>query len=356
MANKLILHTDRISEEYQTQVDQLLNKIVPADVEVVRYNHNMEISWRDINKYAQCETVADLVAVNPDYKNDLTSEGEWVYLLPNLQNAEDAFAGSLVRKFSVELPSVTNPTRMFRNAALDGEMTLSLPNAVRWSQIFDSNTSPTSQRKLTKITLIGNPDIPAFIHQTFAVWFDAVFDDYLEEVNIFGFTLRRMGADALCRKCRGLKRFRSDLVGQITQWSSEAMSSAQLDKESVLDMVRASYIGDTEHKLAQWGIHEDLKDDAEVKAAIDSLRSYGWEIVVRWNGTPTAQAATTYGLRKPLIYAKVREYEHPDGTTKQYLDWGHYVTDQTGYEEFRSVEAARDHFGLPEEDENLKPD
>ena len=41
--------------------------------------------------------------------------------------------------------------------------------------------------------------------------------------------------------------------------------------------------------------------------------------------------------------------ELPDGTTEQFLDWGHYVTDPTGYEEFASVEEAREYYGLPGE-------
>ena len=46
-----------------------------------------------------------------------------------------------------------------------------------------------------------------------------------------------------------------------------------------------------------------------------------------------------------MIYARVSEH---DG--ERFLDWGDYVTDSSGYEEFESVEAAREYYGLPAED------
>ena len=48
MATKLVLHTDRISEEQLAQVEQLLNKIVPADIPVEKYNHLIELPWQGI--------------------------------------------------------------------------------------------------------------------------------------------------------------------------------------------------------------------------------------------------------------------------------------------------------------------
>ena len=65
---------------------------------------------------------------------------------------------------------------------------------------------------------------------------------------------------------------------------------------------------------------------------------------MQWNGTATAQASATYGLRRQPIYAKRGTMELPDGTTELYLDWGHYVTnwEQNGYMEFASLEEAEE--------------
>jgi hypothetical protein len=43
--------------------------------------------------------------------------------------------------------------------------------------------------------------------------------------------------------------------------------------------------------------------------------------------------------------------ELPDGTTENFLDWGHYVTnwEENGYTEFASVEEAEQHFNIKKE-------
>jgi hypothetical protein len=127
---------------------------------------------------------------------------------------------------------------------------------------------------------------------------------------------------------------------------SRMFGKCKLDKESTLCILNSipSYTSGN-HPLTI-GIHVDHQHDEEVLEAIANAEAKGWTLTVQWNGTPTASAATTYGLRKPPIYAKVSEMENGE----QFLDWGHYVTDTSGYEEFRSVEAAREYFGLPDED------
>ncbi|MBR5185074.1 MAG: hypothetical protein IKW19_02135, partial [Akkermansia sp.] len=63
-------------------------------------------------KYAECRTVDDMLAVNPDYKNDLTSDGQWVYPLPNMVVCGDAGNGLFynahkLRKIKLVLPKAT---------------------------------------------------------------------------------------------------------------------------------------------------------------------------------------------------------------------------------------------------------
>ena len=124
---------------------------------------------------------------------------------------------------------------------------------------------------------------------------------------------------------------------------------AILNKQSALNVLTSipTYTSGS-HPLTI-GIHIDHKTDDEVIAAIANAEAKGWTLTIQWNSTPTAQAAVTYGLRRPTIYARVSEMQNPDGTTERVLEWGHYVTDPENYEEFRSVEAAREYYGLPEE-------
>lgn len=97
------------------------------------------------------------------------------------------------------------------------------------------------------------------------------------------------------------------------------------------------------------GVHVDYQNAESVIEAISAAEAKGWTLTVQWNGTATAAASMTYGMRKPPIFARVSERELSDGTTERTLDWGHYVTDPEGYEEFSSVEEAREHYGLPDE-------
>ena len=131
---------------------------------------------------------------------------------------------------------------------------------------------------------------------------------------------------------------------------SNFLQSAKLNKKSAIHVLESLPTWTTGTHNATIGIHRDHKTDDAVLAAIADAEAKGWTLSVQWNpdGGSYVTPATTYGLRKPPIYAKVAEYERPDGTTERVLDWGHYVTDPTGYEEFSSVEEAREHYGLPE--------
>ena len=122
--------------------------------------------------------------------------------------------------------------------------------------------------------------------------------------------------------------------------------NGRLNKVSALNVVNSIPAHTSGSHPLNIGIHVDHKTDDEVLAAIANAEAKGWTMTIQWNGTPTAQASVTYGLRKPSIYAKMREIERPDGTAEQYLDWGHYVTNPEDYQEFSSLEEAYEHFNL----------
>lgn len=137
-----------------------------------------------------------------------------------------------------------------------------------------------------------------------------------------------------------------------------AFDGCQLDKDSALRVLNT--IGTIPEDIREGrsfslhiGIHIDHQQDEEVITAIEAAgtNGKGWNVIVQWKGTATAaSAASTFGLRQPPIFARVGEVAMPNGTTERVLDWGHYVTDPTGYMEFASVVEAREYFGLPEDD------
>lgn len=121
-----------------------------------------------------------------------------------------------------------------------------------------------------------------------------------------------------------------------------AFSNCILDKESVL-RIAGSAIPASTGSTFTIGMHVDHENDPEVLAALETMEANGWAVVPQWNGTATTQTASTYGLRRRTIYAKIVEI---DGV--RYLDWGHYVTnwEENGYQEFASEEEAKEYFNI----------
>lgn len=319
--SKLIVHTDRVADDLLEQVRATAEAYLPAGVELVQYNHNMEISWRDINKYAACVTKADMRAVNPDYANDFTSEGEWVYLLDSF-NGNDHHNGlftnnSKIKKINIELPAMKNGESMFLGASNMTECILRCPVATA----------------LNDFTLSCNN-----------LTFLEIYAPNAHDVT-YGFGHRH-------NPSMKLSHFRFLAPTKISQ-AKMAWENTILSKESVLNIVENIPAWSSGTHLLDLGIHIDHQTDEEVLAAISNAEAKGWTLTVQWNGTPTAAASVMRFGR--LIYAKVGEHELPDGTTERVLAWGHYVTDETGYETFRSLESAYEYFGLPMPAEESQP-
>lgn len=313
----LVVHTDRVRDELLAAVKATAEAAMPEGAVLVQYNHHIEISWRDINKYAECVSYVDLYNVNPDYGNDLTSDGEWVYPLPNLVTASDFAPNSLnphekcrfayntkLKKWNVDLPKAKSVTNMFRAASLN-EFNGALPVV----SSMDNGENKMFGGKGLQIFRSSNCGI-----QNGTKWF---------------------------WYCESLHTFDADLSKLYNGY--HMLAFAILNKKSALRIFNSIPAFTSGSHPLSIGIHVDHKTDEEVLAAIANAEAKGWTLTVQWNGTATASAAATYGLRGPLVYARVVEENG-----ERMLDWGHYVTDPTGYEEFRSVEAAREYFGIEE--------
>lgn len=337
----LVVHTDRVSDELLAAVKATAEAAMPDGATLVQYNHNMEISWRDINKYAACTNIADMIAVNPDFKKDLTSDGEWVYPLPEMVNPAQRYpnesylnaglCGSEVTAFLIDLPKATSLNDFMRQC-----------ERLRKARIY----APLCK---TAVIAIGRgllSEVEFYLPNAETINSLIIDCPNLERIKIYAPKATNFSAQ------RNPKLREIDGEFPMLSAAEEAygFAEAQLNKDSTLRILNSipAYTSGS-HRLTI-GIHVDHKTDEEVLEAIANAEAKGWSLTVQWNGTPTAQAATTYGLRKPSIYARVSEIERPDGTVERHLEWGHYVTDPTVYEEFRSVEAAREYYGLPAED------
>jgi hypothetical protein len=384
---KLVVHTDRVSDELLAAVKATAEAAMPEGAVLVQYNHNIEVSWRDIDpelepmlagKYEECKTLDDIIAVDENYLQDVTPSGAWSCLLtnfesnngksstfgkeltafnvplPKLATAHGLFSKAAFRTFKWPLNELVNARQMFSQSSLEF-FDISLPKATDVFQMFFYNANLKFIR-----TYIPKGSLHCFCNES----------KKLEEVECDLGQKRNLTADQAFENCTALKKITlgdtgisnlnrtfnlckslSELYATFSSLSGSlsAFNGCILNADSALRVLNSipSYTSG-EHQLTI-GIHVDLKTDDEVLAAIANAESKGWAMTVQWNGTPTAQASVTYGLRNSPIYAKVSETERSDGTTERVLDWGHYVTDETGYEVFRSVEAAREYFGLPDE-------
>lgn len=333
--NTVVIHTDRLNEKQLESVSSLIENIIPQNVEEVQYNHNIEISWRNIDKYVECANISDMSVVNPDYKKDLTSEGEWIYPLTGLTNANDMFNQATgIKKINLTLPNATSCHWFLAWASCD-EVSLDLPKLTSANQIFRD-----AQVNIFRIKI---PETLTNINEMCAGWGTREIYGNFEHVKSAYRAFDR-------QNYKMLRVLDSD-------WSSLSNGEGMFDLSilhknvalRVLTTIPAYSSGD--HPLTL-GIHVDYKTDPEILEAITNAEAKGWTMTVQWNGTPTSTASTM--AMGQLIYAKVSEHELPDGMTERVLDWGHYVTNPEGYETFRSLESAYSYFELemPEEEQN----
>ena len=304
---KIIVHTDSISDEQLAIVTAMLERFVPGFIEVVQYNHNMEISWETMYKYRDCKNVIDLNAVNATWYKELVTGviGEnktpyanygWYYF-PNFIGGNPLWEsiGNTTYKFApyniyIYLPALETLTIPLASDGAGGILTKAIhayiPNLKTVAARFFSNQS----LEVLDCELPMLEDAPQF--------------------SIF----------------------------------------QKINKESAIKMLDSlpAYTSGT-HRF-RLGISKGVVGDEDVIAATSRAEEKGWTLTIEYRTPSGDYEPLTYGLRSDTIYAKIGEIKLPNGEVQQFLDWGHYVTDPTGYEEFRSVEAAREYYGLPDED------
>lgn len=338
---------------------------LPKEASLVQHNQEVEVAlsiaaekgwqiavqYRDefenesiLNKYAECVTRADMLAVNPDYKNDFTGDGEWIYPLTKMEVCSDRsgnpawylFENVNQKRFITEMPAATVVYRMFNGSNFD-EVRVTLHN-------FNKQIAGVvfGGAKIKKAVLVAPKweDMGWLCNQ-----------GSIETLEIDA-PVTRLDYMAPIGTMYKLKNVRLTTTQLST--ADGAFANAQLTRESALHIldILPTYTSGT-HKLTI-GIHIDYQFDEEVLDAITNAEEKGWTLTVQWNpGGPTytTPEASTFGLRKPSIYAKLATMEHPDGTLEEYLDWGHYVTnwEENGYQEFASIEEAEEYFNIKKE-------
>lgn len=343
------------------------------------------------NKYAECKTVADIKAVNSDYKNDLTEDGEWIYPLENLEAPDYLFFESqTLQTAKLYLPKAKTLNRVLSTTKnmTYAELKLGGQNVTACYDTISRN--PKIQK--IKVWNVGKWEGSSCFHYSsnleevefeaqnlteMQYWF--VNDSKLNTVKINDVS-KVTSAVQLYENCIALEEFPTTYPSLSNGQSM--FNGCRLKKQHAVEVLSGipRWTSGT-HKLTI-GIHIDHKYDPEVNEAlkradanyeplnlpidettgeyVEVTENKGWQLTVQWNGTATENAypnpSATYSLRsqESPVFAKLVTEERPDGTTENFLDWGHYVSnwEENGYMEFASLEEAYEHFNLemPAED------
>jgi len=303
------------------------NAAVEAALQTAKNNGwTITVQYRDpeedsavYNKYAACTTVADMQAVNPNYKRDLTADGEWEYPLNSIVDGSRMFGfyTAYMKRGYFYFPNMITATDFANGGSSLGEAEVYAPKATSLRYMF------REQFKLKKLSgdFSKLEQAYEFLCNTSITDLEADFPSLVD-------------ATYFALNCNGSTVYRP-----------------QLNKASVLRILNSIPSYTSGRHLLGIGIHVDNQSDDEVLSAIADAESKGWTLTVQWNGTATTAAASTFGLRRMPVYAKLGTLERPDGTTERVLDWGHYVTDweADGYREFGSVEEAKEYFNIIDE-------
>lgn len=328
---KLIVHTDRISDEKLQTVRDLIERVVPMNLVVEQYNHHIEVSWRDINKYAECVTVADMKAVNPDYANDLTEDGWWVYPLPKfddrVNNNRLFYNNKKLKHIDIELPSATIVMDCFASSGLvTAKLKINnVTSEVSFYQCANLEEAEIEAAKVKRITFCNCYKLKR-----------AIFDSTRIEDTRDCFGNIKTNGDGLPMNYPKLRN------------GKNMFYRGQLKREHAITLLNSlPEWSDGKSYYITVGIHVDHQTNEEVIAAIANAEAKGWNVGVQWNGKATA-AVMTLDLEE--IYAKVVEHEMGDYTDENgnrcMLDWGHYVTDTTDYKIFSSIYEAEQYYKL----------
>lgn len=338
-------------EENKEIINKIISDIVPRIKQV-------NITYIDLLKYANCVTLDDIIAVNADYKNDLTADGEWIYPLNELTSVENMFRDSNMTKFSMTVPKATMFRWSFNGSTGMKCLDFDMPSMTNGQAIAQVSVAETIRIRAPKMT--AGDSLCYGISRAEEVYVDAPLSNWIPYAFKDCKRLKRVVSPHDSIKTEnGIHMCCNSPIFEEFPWKLPFLKTAVgifdkniLNKESALRVLNSipDWSDATEHPITM-GIHIDHQSDEEVLTAIANAETRGWTTTIQWNGVASTQAASTFGLRKPMIYAKVVDIQLPNGEPKQELDWGHYVTnwEENGYQEFSSLEEAYEHFGIEPE-------
>ena len=369
LANKLPTVDGKLTLSLPWDARLMISGTKEALQEVTNKGWTLTVQYREgdsnsdlYTKYLSCTNVADLTAVNEDYKNDLSYENEWIYPLQNLTDGVSLFQkASNLKRVNMTFPSITSARGMFNSCSALEELDIFLPQVTNVQQWLGGCSNLKNMKADLPVCTNAHSlctgvvcdevfiNIPNITYLSYAFSFSKVKIIKSDHTSLTNFV---NGNDPINDSSyRTLEEWPWELPNLK---NGKGFGGIVLNKTSTLRILNSipTWSDGAEHSLTI-GIHVDNQSDEEIIAAISDTESRGWTVTVQWNGTPSTSSASNYALldRRP-IYAKTYEIIGIDGNLKTILDWGHYTTEweKNGYIEFSSIEEANEYFNITNEE------
>jgi hypothetical protein len=270
-----------------------------------------------------------------------------IVYLPNLTGSQNGIMKhhNVVNSAALIAPKASNVSSTFRydqtHPVVQMGHTLSIyaPNAT------DASSAFWGQHRIGKITLYA-PKCTKIIDLFSPMMYNQYADAPRMSLTLGDVT----HAEYAFYRCKRVPDGDFPSEWRFLKYGNQMFSDCELGRDLAISVLNSLQTATEETGTNIWcitmGIHVDHKTDEEVLAAIEAAEARGWTVAVQWNGTATAAAASTYGMRRAGIYARRCEAEEEGEQAS--LEWAHYVTnwEAHGYVEFGSVGEAAEFFGV----------
>lgn len=305
---KLVVHTDRVSDETYAEVAEIAAEYMPSGVTLEQYNHHIEYTYDEYMKYSSFTNMSNLRAAYPDYRDDVTPTGVWAYNLDNMSGINQWHDGGWdrlfqnadkIKKLYVNLPKLTYDS----NWIVNGCDNLEELEITHYTTGIGATPRTCPKLKRVKLHAPNATSLDSCLANCPLVESWDVVADW-ENVTKFNYCFKFKAItswDIPLPKCSEMvwQSFTSSFTSfnvelPALQSGHDAFTACTLDKPSVLRICNSvpSVVLDEsdQYGIGRLGLGINIahQDDAEVLAAIDAATAKGWLVTTRWNTPPTA--------------------------------------------------------------------
>lgn len=365
---KLVLHTDALTDEMMQTINELLERVIPQNIEVVRYNHSIDIPWRDWQvgytqlSFLESHGTHEYIDTGHKFTNNsrievigtpIADQG-WVC---SFYNSGFNSSASPSHGYWWDFNNTERPVYVYGTSSIWGEKGFNL--GVKRHVVQDANkfyldgnlmvtfeeTEPFEDTKVCFLFRANSPSTPAWPTYQRIYMFRAETDgvkqcDYIPAIDSTG------------EPCMYDTTTKQPFYTPTGSFIAGIETLAQLQN-------MAHNLPNSSETITL-SLPDTFQTDTAAQAALEKARSKGWTVKIHeWRITDPNATQTTDLLDEPTIFVKAQESEygeyvnadgtrihletcvaiyHPEGKTPEEL----------GYTPYLSLDEAKSELGLTE--------